>query len=87
MSDSEPVVVATPQDLRDTVADVVRRVMVESVPEAIREAQKAKWLHRDEVKNKYGLTNRQLQYIRDNNKVTYTQRGRRTWYLRESIEE
>jgi hypothetical protein len=61
--------------------------MLEHVPDAMREARKAKWLHRDEVKERYGLTDRQLQYLRDNNKVTYSQHGRRIWYLRESVEE
>jgi hypothetical protein len=61
--------------------------MLDSVPDAIQEAQKAEWLHRDEVKNRFGLTDRQLQYLRDENKVTYSQHGRRIWYLRESVEE
>jgi hypothetical protein len=85
MSES-PIVVADSDTLRDTVADVVRDVMVDAVPDAIREAQKAKWLHRDEAKDRYGLTDRQLQYLRDNDEITYTQRGRRIWYLRESVE-
>jgi hypothetical protein len=86
MSES-PIVVVESETLRDTVADVIRDVMVDAVPDAIQEAKKAKWLHRDEVKDQYGLTDRQLQYLRDEKKVTYTQRGRRIWYLRESVEE
>lgn len=86
MSES-PIVVAESETLRDAVADVVRETMIEAVPEAIQEAQKSKWLHRDEVKDQYGLTDRQLQYLRDNKKVTYSQRGRRIWYLRESVEK
>jgi len=87
MSNSDSVVVAEREVLRDTVADVVRAVMIDSVPEAIKQAQKAKWLHRDQVKERYGLTDRQLQYLRDENRVTYSQHGRRIWYLRESIEQ
>lgn len=86
MSDS-PIVVADSDTLRDTVADVVRDVMVDAVPDAIQEAQKSKWLHRDEVKEQYGLTDRQLQYLRDEQKVTYSQHGRRIWYLTESVEQ
>jgi len=82
-----PIVVAEGDTLRDAVAEVVRDAMVDAVPDAIQEAQKSKWLHRDEVKDQYGLTDRQLQYLRDENKVTYTQRGRRIWYLRESVEQ
>jgi len=86
MPDS-PIVVAEGDTLREAVADVIQETMVKAVPEAIEEAQKSKWLHRDEVKDQYGLTDRQLQYLRDERKVTYSQHGRRIWYLRESIEE
>jgi len=86
MSDSS-IVVAESDTLRDTVADVVRDVMVDAVPDAIQEAQKSEWMHRDEVKDEYGLTDRQLQYLRDEKKITYSQHGRRIWYLRESLEE
>jgi len=82
-----PVIVAGSDDLRDVVADVVRDVMVDSVPDAIQEAQKSKWLHRKQVKDRYGLSDRQLQYLRNEKKVTFTQHGRRVWYLRESVEE
>lgn len=81
------IVVADPETLRETIADVVRDVMVDAVPAAIEEAEKSKWMHRDEVREQYGVTDRQLQYLRDENKVTYSQHGRRIWYLRESIEE
>ncbi|WP_263841508.1 hypothetical protein [Salinibacter sp.] len=81
------IVIAERSELRDVIGDVVRRQMVESVPDALSEVMKSKWLHRNEVKDKYGLTDRQLQYLRDENKVTYSQHGRRIWYLRESIEE
>lgn len=87
MSDLEEIVVADVDTLRDALADLVRESMIEHVPDAIEEAQKAKWLHRDDVKQRYGLTDRQLQYLRDENKITYSQRGRRIWYLRKSVEE
>ncbi|WP_251953996.1 hypothetical protein [Salinibacter ruber] len=87
MPNTEGIIVADEKTLRDTLVDVIRKSMLEHVPDAIEEAQKSKWLHRDDVKQRYGLTDRQLQYLRDKNKVTYTQRGRRIWYLRKSVEE
>jgi 5-bromo-4-chloroindolyl phosphate hydrolysis protein len=86
MADS-PVIVAESNVLKQLLTDVVRRELQDSAPDALREALKSKWLHRDEVKDQYGLTDRQLQYLRDNEEVTYSQRGRRIWYLRESVEE
>jgi len=85
---SDPSIIVADRDkLRSALADIIRDAILEHVPTAIREAQKAKWLHRDTVKDRYGLTDRQLQYLRDKRKVSYTQRRRRIWYLRESIED
>ena len=86
MPDPE-LLVARPEELKNVIEDVVRREIVESAPDALREALKSKWLHRDQVKDKYGVTDRQLQYLRDEKKVTYSKHGRRIWYLRESVEE
>jgi hypothetical protein len=86
MPDAEDIIVADEETLREALTDAIRESMIEHVPDAIKEAQKAKWLHRDDVKQRYGLTDRQLQYLRDENKITYSQRGRRIWYLRESVE-
>ena len=85
--DSAPFVATKREILESSIRDVVREEILESAPDALREAIKSKWLHRDEIKEKYGLTARQLQYLRDENKVTYSQHGRRIWYLRESVEE
>jgi hypothetical protein len=81
------IIVADPTTLRESLADLIRNVMIEHVPAAIAEATKPNWFHRDAVKERYGLTDRQLQYLRDNEKVTYSQRGRRIWYLRQSVED
>lgn len=75
------------ETLKLTVADAVEQKIEERAPDVLREAMKPKWVHRDQAKDKYGLSNRQLQYLRDQNKVTYSQHGRRIWYLRESLEE
>lgn len=80
------VVVADMETLRSALADFVRETMVKHVPQAISEASKPEWLHRDAVKEQYGLTDRQLQYLRDHNRVTYSQHGRRIWYHRASLE-
>lgn len=82
-----PILVAESDTLRDVVADVIREEMVDSVPDAIKEVEKGKWENGKDVKKEFGVTNRQLQYLRNENEITYTQRGRQIWYLRESLEE
>lgn len=83
---SAPVVVTEPESLREIVGRAVERAMIEHVPDAIREASAPEWMGRDAVCERYGLTPRQLTYMRDKNAVEYTQHGRRILYNRESLE-
>lgn len=84
---SSPVIVTDRETLESTLADVVRRVMLRSVPDVLREAEKPEWMSRDQACETYGLTPRQLTYMRNNGRITYTQHGRRILYERESLEK
>jgi len=84
---SKPVIVTDRQTLEETVAEVVQRVVLERVPDAIREANQPEWLSRESVCERYDLTPRQLTYMRNNGRVEYTQHGRRILYNRESLDQ
>jgi hypothetical protein len=84
---SQPVIVTDRETLESTVADVVRRIMLGTVPDVLREAEKPEWMSRDQVCKTYGLTPRQLTYMRNNGRIEYTQHGRRILYNRESLEK
>ena len=60
--------------------------MLNTVPDALREATAPEWLGRDEACQRYGLTPRQLTYMRTNRSIEFTQHGRRILYNRESLE-
>ena len=82
----EPIIVTDRQTLESTVENVVQRVMLQRVPDAIREANQPEWLSRKSVCERYDLTPRQLTYMRNNGRVEYTQHGRRILYNRASLE-
>ena len=84
MSDS--VFVTDRKTLESTFHDVVQRVMLERVPDAIRKANQPEWLSRETVCERYDLTPRQLTYMRNKGRIQYTQHGRRILYSRESLE-
>lgn len=80
--------ILTDQDtLQQIVSAAVQRAVLESLPDAIKSSNRGKWLHRDEAKSEYGLTDRQLQYLRDKERIVYSQHDRRIWYLRTSLED
>ena len=84
---SQPVIVTDRETLESTVEDVVRRVRIGTVPDVLREAEKPEWMSRNQVCETYGLTPRQLTYMRNNGRITFTQHGRRILYSRESLEK
>lgn len=84
---STPIIVTDRETLNQTVAEAVREAMLNTVPAALREASAPEWLSRDEVCERYGLTPRQLTYMRTNRSVEFSQHGRRILYCRESLEE
>jgi len=80
------VIVTESDKIEDAVSDAVRRAMLQAVPEAIREATAPEWMGREEVCQRYGLTPRQLTYMRTNRNIEFTQHGRRILYNRKSLE-
>lgn len=81
------VVVADQEKLRDTIESVIRRVMLDEVSEAMRLADLPEWLSREQAKERYGLTDRQLTYLRQERRVEYSKHGRQIFYRRESMDE
>jgi len=81
-----PVIVTDAETLETTVERVIERVMLDRIPDAIQEANQPDWLSRDTVCDRYDLTPRQLTYLRSNNRIEYTQHGRRILYNRASLE-
>ena len=80
------VIVAEPDELESTLEKVVKRIMLNHVPEAMRKADLPEWLSREQAKDRYGLTNRQLTYLRQKRRVEYSKHGRQIFYNRESMD-
>ena len=84
---STSVIVTEQEKIDHAVAKAVRQAMLETLPEAVREATAPEWLSREEVVERYGITSRQLTYMRSKRSIEYTQHGRRILYRRASLEE
>ena len=83
---SERIIVTEENMLNRAVAEAVQQAMLQTVPDALREATAPEWLGRDEVCQRYGLTPRQLTYMRGQRSIEFTQHGRRILYNRKSLE-
>ena len=82
-----PLIVTDANTLRKAVGAAVEDLLLNKVPDAIREAQKPKWAGKDYVKNHFGWTDRQLTYLRNKGRIEYTQHGRRILYHVPSLEK
>jgi len=83
---TERIIVTEEATLNSAVSEAVRRAMMQTVPDALREATAPEWMGREEVCQRYSLTPRQLTYMRTQRSVEFTQHGRRILYNRESLE-
>lgn len=79
-------IVTDTETLHEILEDAVEGVITTRLGDALREAQKPEWMRPEQVEQRFGLTKRQLTYMRNNGNVEYTQRGRRILYRVESIE-
>ena len=83
---STSIIVTDPDTLRQAVSEAVEQVLLSKVPNAIREAKKPEWARKEYVKERFGWTDRQLTYLRNQGRVEYTQHGRRILYHVPSLE-
>jgi len=82
-----PVIVTDEQTLRETVQEAVDARLEARLPEALEEAQRQEWAGKEYVKERFGWTDRQLQYLRNEGRIDYSKRGRRILYHVPSLEE
>lgn len=86
MSDT-PIIVTDEQTLRSTIEEVLDARLQERLPEALEEANRQEWGDKEYVKDRFGYSDRQLQYLRDHDRVEYSKRGRKILYHIPSLEE
>ena len=73
-------------NLDEALSRVLEPALEKKLPDALRNAMRAAWLSGNQVTAEYGLTSRQLTYIREKRRIEFTQHGRRILYKRTSIE-
>lgn len=75
-----PVIVTDEQTLRETIREAVDDRLAERLADALEEARKPEWGSKEYVKDKFGYSDRQLQYLRNKGRIEYSKRGRKIMY-------
>ncbi len=74
------------EDLESIIEKAVKKTVNESLPEAIRKATRKKWLNTEEVMEILQCSRRHIQYLRDNELISFSQSGRTIRYTIEEVE-
>lgn len=72
------------EDLKETLREVVTEVLSKSNPSPRTPVKP--WLNRKDVKEILGVSDAQLQYLRDSRQIPFSQFGRKIVYKAEDIE-
>ncbi|OAN62433.1 hypothetical protein A8B79_02460 [Balneola sp. EhC07] len=78
--------IPTKEDLEQIIEKAVKHTVTKSLPEAIRKATRKKWLNTEEVMELLQCSRRHIQYLRDEELITFSQSGRTIRYDIEEVE-
>jgi excisionase family DNA binding protein len=79
--------IATKKELDETVRKAVAELLKSELPTLLRKVNRKEWLNTNELMELTGWSRRTVQYLRDENKIPYSQEGRRILYRTSDIEE
>lgn len=79
--------ISSKEELNETVTQAVKELFKQELPSLIRKATRKEWLTTNELMELTGWSRRTIQYLRDENKIPFSQEGRRILYPTDGIEE
>lgn len=72
------------EDLKESLREIVREVITGTIPSSPKSDKS--WLNRHDVKRILGVSDAQLQYLRDSRQIPFSQFGRKIVYKAEDVE-
>lgn len=81
------VFVPTEEKFREILSDEVESLLERRIPKIIRRANRKEYITTSEFKELTGCSHRVQQYLRDENKIAYSQEGRKIFYRTEDVEK
>ncbi len=79
--------IPTKDDLKKLIDSAVKNAVQDSLPPAIRQATRKKWLTTTEVMNMLQCSRPHLQYLRDSGQIPFHQHNRSIRYDIDEVEE
>lgn len=87
MKDTLNVVVLTESQLKQLINETVSELLDQRIPEIIRRANRKEYITSAEFKELTGCSYRVQSYLRSENKITFSQEGRKIFYKTTDVEK
>lgn len=72
---------------REILNDTVDAILQERIPQIIRKANRKEYITTEEFKELTGCSHRVQQYLREENKIPFSQEGRKIFYKTTDVEK
>lgn len=72
---------------REILNDTVDSILEQRIPQIIRKANRKEYITTKEFKELTGCSHRVQQYLREENKLPYSQEGRKIFYRTDDVEK
>ncbi|GAA5522332.1 helix-turn-helix domain-containing protein [Aliifodinibius salicampi] len=79
--------ITSKEELNETVQAAVKKLLEKELPSLLRKAKRKEWINTNELMELTGWSRRTIQYLRDKNKIPFSQEKHRILYPTEGIEE
>ena len=79
--------IPTKQEFQDIISETVDAILAQRIPEIIRRATRKEYITTAEFKELTGCSFRVQQYLRDENKIPFSQEGRKIFYKTTDVEK
>lgn len=79
--------IPTKKEFQDIISETVDAILAQRIPEIIRRANRKEYITTAEFKDLTGCSHRVQQYLRDENKIAFSQEGRKIFYKTTDVEQ
>ena len=83
----ENLIVASEEDLRKLLSDIVQESIKEKIPELLKKANRKDYYTIEETCKILDVSRRHLQYLRDTEQISYVKNGRKIYFKAEDLDE
>jgi len=80
------VYIASKEELTETIQQALKELFEQELPSILRKAARKEWINTNDLMELTGWSRRTIQYLRDKQRIPFSQEGRRILYPMKGVE-